>query len=65
MTRYLLAAAVVAGALATTAPAHASLVCVIVYRTHEQSTSVCGPYGRPLPALGCPVNTTVVDVCEV
>jgi hypothetical protein len=63
MTRYLLAAAVAACALATAAPAHASSLCVIVHRTHEQSTSICGPYGSPLPQLGCPVDTTVVDVC--
>jgi hypothetical protein len=63
MTRYLLAAAALAGALATTAPAHAGSLCVIVHRTHEQSTSICGPYGAPLPPLGCPVNLSTVDVC--
>jgi hypothetical protein len=65
MTRYLIAAAVAAGTLATAVPAHADRLCVIVHRTHEQSTSICGPYGTPLPQLGCPVDTTVVDVCQV
>lgn len=65
MTRYLLAAAAAfAGAVVTAAPAHADVLCVVVHRTHEQSTSICGPYGTPLPRVGCPVDTTVVDVCQ-
>jgi hypothetical protein len=65
MTRLLLAAATIAGALATAAPAHADVLCVVVHRTHEQSTSVCGPYGSPLPDVGCPYHSTVVDVCQM
>jgi hypothetical protein len=65
MTRYLIAAAVAAGALATAAPAHATYLCVIVYKTQERPTNICGPWGAPLPPLGCPVNMSTVDVCEV
>ncbi|HWL34751.1 MAG TPA: hypothetical protein VNQ77_01030 [Frankiaceae bacterium] len=63
-TRLLLAAATLAAAAGTAAPASAYL-CATVYVPKDSPTAFCVPYGSPLPEVGCPVRVPdLVSVCD-